>query len=96
MALLGSFTKQPREVLDCDFTYTTVLAGRTETIVGQTAEITPGGGLTVSAGTIFTGNKIKYVVSGGTDNISYKLTVLATSSAGLIYEDEINILVEEV
>lgn len=94
MALLGSFTKQPREVLDCDFDYAAVLAGRTDTITNKTAEVAPSGALTVNAGTIF-GNKIKYVVTGGNNGITYKLTVLATSTAGLIYEDEINILVEE-
>lgn len=96
MALLGSFTKQPREVLDCDFTYSTVLAGRTETISGQTAQITPSGALSISSSNIFDGNKIKYILSGGLTGTTYKLTVLATSTAGLIYEDEINIVVEEV
>lgn len=94
MALLGSFTKQPREVLDCDFDYAAVLAGRSDTIIGKTAEVSPSGALSVNAGTIF-GNKIKYVVTGGANGVTYKMTVLATSTAGLIYEDEINILVEE-
>lgn len=94
MALLGSFTKQPREVLDCDVDYATVLAGRTDTISNKTVEVTPAG-LTIVSSTIY-GNKIKIVVSGGTDAANYKLSVLATSSANLIYEDEINVLVEEV
>lgn len=94
MALLGSFTKQPREVLDCDVDYATVLAGRTDTISNKTVEVTPSG-LTIVSSTIY-GNKIKVVVSGGTNAVNYKLSVLATSSANLIYEDEINVLVEEV
>lgn len=95
MALLGTFTKQPREILDCDIDYTAVLAGRTDTIASQTSEVSPSGALTVTSLTR-DGNKIKAVVSGGTVDTLYKLTILATSSAGLVYEDEITILVEEV
>ena len=42
MALLGSFTKQPREVLDCDISYATTLQGRADTISGTpTTEVSP-------------------------------------------------------
>ncbi len=94
MALLGSFTKQPREVLDFDIDYSTVLEGRTDTITGVVLEVTPAG-LTLGAA-ILTGNIAKAKVSTGTAAVSYKVTTLATSSAGLVYEDEINVLVEEV
>lgn len=94
MALLGTFTKQSREVLDCDFDYTTVLTGRTDTISSQTSEVTPAG-LTLVSTTRF-GNKVKVVVGGGVNAATYKLTMLATSTAGLIYEDEVTVLVEDV
>lgn len=35
-------------------------------------------------------------VNGGLDAATYKLTILATSSAGLVYEDEVAVLVEDV
>lgn len=94
MALLGSFTKQPREILDFDISYTTVLAGRTDTISTKTVEVSPVG-LTIVNSTIID-DIIKVVVSSGTDAIPYKVTVLATSSAGLVYEDEVTVLVAEV
>ncbi len=94
MALLGSFTKQPREVLDFDIDYSTVLAGRSDTITGVVLEVAPSG-LTLTTPTI-TGNISKAKVSSGTASVMYKVTALATSSAGLVYEDEINVLVEEV
>jgi len=94
MAILGSFTKQSREVLDVDIDYATVLAGRTDTITAQSAEVSPAG-LTVVSLTR-NGSKVKAVVSAGSNNTMYKLTVLATSSAALIYEDEVNITVEDV
>lgn len=94
MALLGSFTKQPREVLDFDISYATVLAGRSDTITGVTVEVTPAG---LTLGTpVVTAGVAKVKVSDGTDGISYKVTALATSSATLVYEDEITVLVEEV
>lgn len=94
MALLGSFTKQPREVLDFDVNYATVLAGRTDTISGVVLEVAPAG-LTL-APAVLTGNVSKQKVSAGTDGIVYKVTVIATSTAGLVYEDEVTVLVEEV
>jgi ribosomal protein L15 len=98
MALLGTFTKQPGETLDFDISYATVLAGRTDVIASQTTSVAPAG-MTVST-TIRNAenNLVKVVVTGGTDNISYTVTVIATSTASppLVYEDEVIVLVEEV
>ena len=94
MALIGSFTKQPREILDFDIDYSTVLTGRIDTITGVVLEVSPAG-LTLST-PVITGNIMKAKVSLGTDAVTYKVTALATSSAGLVYEDELDILVEEV
>lgn len=98
MALLGSLTKQPAEVLDFDISYVTVLAGRSDIIVTKATAVTPTG-LTVAASTInASGNGIKVVVSGGTDGVTYIVTVTATSNAtpALIYEDEVTVIVEEI
>lgn len=94
MALLDTFTKQPREILDFDIDYSTVLAGRSDTLTIATVEVAPAGLTATYSG--ITGNKVKVVVSSGTDAVTYKVTVLTTSSAGLVYEDEVNVLVEEV
>lgn len=96
MAILDTIIKQPREILDFDIDYTTVLAGRTDTIISKVVEVDPPGELTLVSSDIITGNKIKVVFSLGLDTSAYKVTVLATSSAGLVYEDEVTILVEEV
>lgn len=98
MALLGSFTKQPGETLDCDISYETVLAGRSDIIANKSTTVTPAG-LTVSTSTITNaGLGIKLVVTGGTDATTYRITVTATSNATppLIYEDEIDVIVDEV
>lgn len=98
MALLGSFTKQPGETLDCDISYASVLAGRVDTIVSKATAVSPSG-LTVSVSTIINGGTgIKLVVTGGTDGQIYRITITATSSSSppLIYEDEIDVIVDEI
>lgn len=100
MALLGTITKQPREVLDCDINYTTALAGRADTISGNpTTEVSPqeASGVVVTILGV-THPVVKLKLSGGLDATGlYKVTVLTTfTPTGLIFEDEINVLVEEV
>jgi hypothetical protein len=93
MAILGTIYKQPREILDFDIDYSTVLAGRSDTIASQTSEVSPAG---LTLGTLSrNGNVIKQVFSTGTDSQLYKITILATTTAGLKYEDEVNVLVGE-
>ncbi len=93
MAILGSLNKQPREILDFDIDYTTVLLGRTATVSAATSEVTPAGLTLVS--TTATTPKVKVKISGGTAAITYKVTVLTDASDGLKYEDEVNVIVEE-
>ena len=94
MAILGTVNKQSREVLDFDIDYTTVLAGRSDTIASQTSEVSPSG--LVLDSTTRSGNVVKVTFSAGTNAILYKVTVLATTTAGLVYEDEVNVLVGDV
>jgi len=98
MAVLGTFTKQPGETLDFDISYATVLAGRSDTIVTKAVTVSPGAGMTVASSELIAGNKIKVTVTGGSTSVVYKVTVTATSNAAtpLVYEDEVNVLVEEV
>lgn len=91
MAILGTINKQSREILDFDIDYATVLLGRSDTISTATSEVSPAGLTLVS--TSLNNNLAKVTVSAGTDAILYKVTVLATSTAGLIYEDEVNVLI---
>lgn len=98
MALLGTFSKQPGETLDFDISYATVLAERSDVITTKATTVSPTG-LTVASSTITNaGLGMKVVVSGGTDAVTYKITITATSNATppLIYEDEVNVIVAEV
>lgn len=93
MAILGSLTKQPREIVDFDISFTGVLAGRVDTLTTATAEVTPTGLTMVS--TTVVADKVKVKISGGTDAITYKVTVLTDTSSGLKFEDEVNVIVGE-
>lgn len=97
MALLGTFTKQPGEVLDFDIDYSNVLAGRSDVIASQTTSVSPAGVTVVGTTRSDDNTLIKVTISGGTSSNSYKITVTATStsSPALIYEDEVTVLVEE-
>jgi hypothetical protein len=98
MALLGTFTKQPAEVLDFSIDYTAVLAGRSDSIVTKAVVSSPAG-MTIPSSTITGGNKITVVVAGGTTATTYLVTVTATSNAtptALVYEDEVEVEVLEV
>lgn len=95
MALLGSFTKQPREVLDCDIDYATALAGRSDSLLSHSVEVFPTGELTIVSSTRY-GNKLKIIVANGVDKKLYKITVLMTTTANLVYEDEVNVIIKEV
>ena len=95
MAILGIINKQPREILDFDVDYTDVLVDRAGDQVNTvTTEVLPTGALTVNTATTYPStNKVKVVISGGLTTITYKVTVMTTTTAGLMYEDEITVVV---
>ena len=72
-----------------------MLADRSgDTVASVVTEVSPTGALTVAGTTIFSGtNKVKVVINGGTTTNTYKVTVMTTTTAGLMYEDEINVAV---
>lgn len=94
MALLGTIPKQPREIIDFDISYASFLVGRTDSLASIVTEVT-GVGLGVLYSAI-SGTSVKVVLTGGTDGQSYKVTVITTTTAGLVLEDEVTVLVEEI
>ncbi|HEY9701465.1 MAG TPA: hypothetical protein V6C58_03425 [Allocoleopsis sp.] len=96
MALLGTITKQSREVGDSDISYTNYLAQRPALVDIQShvTEVSPAG-LTISSN-LYDNNKVKIIFSNGTNGVTYKVTVLATTSEGLVLEDEIHIAIKDI
>lgn len=96
MALLGFITKQPNEVLDFDINYAPVLLGRTDALAFALSTSSPAG-LTVNDSIVNPeAMTTQVIVSGGVDGVTYKVTVQTSTDNGLLYEDEVNVIVEEV
>jgi hypothetical protein len=96
MALLGSFKKQPREILPVDISYSAVIGSRTITSITPTIE-TPSGMTLVSSN--LTGHVVQLYLSGGTDGVTYRWTLLTDiviGGATTRVEDEFDVTIEVV
>ena len=94
MALLGTFTQQPHEVLDYDFDYSEwIPSGDTIIAAVATADV----GLTLGSTIINPVNHqvVKQWISGGTDGTTYKVQLTATTTGGRVKEIEFKIKVKE-
>jgi hypothetical protein len=96
MAVVGTFNKQPSEILDCSINYAPVLPGGVTLSGTPTATVTPSGVTVSGLALTDTNTKLYYKVSGGTDGTPYKITTTVDTSNGLKYEDEVNVVVEEL
>lgn len=89
---LGSFNKQPVEVVDYDLDYTDWLtAGDNVASSVVTVDIVT---LTIDM-VLINDPRVKIWVSGGTDKITYKLTVTTTTDEGRVKQDEFRIKVKD-
>lgn len=96
MALIGAFTKQPREILPADISYAAVIGARTATSITCTVEV-PAGMTAVSQ--IVSGTTLQIYVSGGATAQTYRWVVLADIVIGgrtTRVEDEFDVVVLEV
>lgn len=95
MSILGSIQKQVREIDSYDISYASYLSSRPGvTVVSNTVEVSPVG--MVVSSDLYDGNKVKVTYSSGIDNTIFKVTVLATTSAGMVLEDEVLISVKNL
>lgn len=93
MSLLGRYTKQPAEVLDYEIDYTDWMEGRADLPAGHVVAAEPG--ITV-VGSARDGNKVTVALSGGADGQSYKITVLLTTTSGMVREADFQVSVKAV
>lgn len=96
MALIGSMTKQPGEILPVDIDYTSVIGGRTATLLSATIT-TPSGMTKVSEE--LAGNVLQIYLGGGTTGVSYRWTIVMEITIGgriTRVEDEFDVVVLEV
>lgn len=91
--ILGNFTKQPVDVLDYDVDYSEWLSDN-DNVQSAEISVTPTG-LTVDSHFV-NDPRVKINLSGGTDGVTYKVTVTATTIDGRIKQDEFKIKVKEI
>ena len=100
--ILGRFTKQPAETLDYDIDFTEFLAdGDLLVTTGDppvpeplSVTVLPAG-LTLGPTVVLGGLKVKQWVSGGTNGVSYKVTLTLTSNAGRVKQVEFVVRVKD-
>lgn len=93
MSVLGRYKKQPGETLDYDIYYTEFFSVRTDHL--NTAVTTVQTGITLVSQTLI-GDSIKIKLSGGTNGVTYKITVSMTTTTDIIKEDEFYVTVKEI
>lgn len=93
--ILGRFTKQPAEVLDYDVQFSDWFENREDTYVSHTTEVEDG--ITMVSSELLPGTTtIRVILSGGTNNASYQVTVLLTTSSGVVKEADFIVKVKAI
>ena len=92
MAALGKFTQQPAEVIDYAVDFGPWVSDRNDNVVSYTASADAGVAISHSR----TDNVVRVVVSGGTNGERYKVTVRASTAAGLTKEVEFWVRIKEI
>ena len=94
MAMLGTFTKQPAEVLDYDIDADEWMSDDDEIISVTTTVDT---GLTVQGAVIFNaGRSVKLWITGGTSGATYKVEVTMTTDDGRVKQAELRFRIKEL
>lgn len=90
--ILGRFTKQPVDILDYDMDFSDWLpAGDTLDTATPTVDVAS---LTLGA-TVVTDTSVKQWVSAGTDGLTYKVTITATTTGGRTIQNEFRVRVKD-
>lgn len=98
--ILEKFKKQPAELKDYDVDYEPWLTPIADTLDDVAGSVTclsdPDDTSLVLVDTVFTDNRAKFWLSGGTDGARYKLTILASTMGGRIDESELIFSVKDI
>ena len=90
---IGSQLKQPVEIQDYDIDYSQWLTTG-DNVQSATVTVDPAG-LTIG-GVMINDPRVKVWLSGGTNGVTYKVTVTATTADGRVKQDEFKLKVKEV
>lgn len=92
--IIGNITQQPIEALDYDIDYQFWLAKNDSIQSAIVAVDIPG--LIVDILPLPEEKRIKLWISGGLDNIKYKIEITMTTTQGRVKQDEIIVKIREV
>lgn len=96
---LAKFSKQPADVLDFDVSYADWLNDREDTIssISVTSDdgMTIGNGINGAASPIANAGVVRFWALGGTDGVTYKVTVTVVTTGGRTKQAEVQIKVRE-
>lgn len=90
---LAKWTKQPGELLDYDVSFVDYLTARADTILSAVVTAEPG---IIIENYSFSNGVVKVWLSGGTNRLSYKITVEVSTAGGREKHAEFTIQVKEV
>jgi len=93
MSILGTFTKQPNEVMDYDIDYTDWMA-ETDFLLSDITTV-DGTGLVIDSSIIISNFVLKIWLSGGVDGATHKITARITTDDGRVKEDEFRIRIKD-
>jgi hypothetical protein len=94
MAVKVMPAKQPSEVLDYDFTYSSWLPTG-DTVVSAVVTVDDATLNIAAKPKEVSETQVKVWIGGGTNNVKYKVTCKATTAQGRVKEDEMIIQVKE-
>ena len=91
--ILGTFTKQPVEVLDYDIDCSEWLVS--DDVLSSATAVVDVAGLTVDS-VLVSSPRVKVWLSGGTNGAAYKVTVTITTDDGRVKQVEFRVRVKDV
>ena len=91
--ILGSFSKQPVEVLDYDIDCSEWIVS--DDVLASAVATVDGTGLTIDSVLVST-PRVKVWLSGGTNGSSHKITVTITTDDGRVKQVEFRVRVKDV
>ena len=92
MAILGKYTKQPRETESYTVNYTDDLTEGDE-IIAVTGNVLPEGIELMSV--THDGTTVRVWLRGGTVGVKYKVEIIVTTGDGRVLEDEFIVTIKE-
>jgi len=91
--IIGTFSKQPVEVLDYDIDCSEWLVS--DDALASATAVADAAGLTVDS-VLISSPRIKVWISGGTNGLTYKVTVTITTEDGRVKQVEFRVRVRDV